>query len=206
MHERVAGAPTLEEAVDRRAQVDRGQLGAVHQPVAVDGAVRRGDALEAAFGDVGVEDHVDDVLARPHSRRRDRLHDRDRTFQPDPLEAALLGELAGQGDVQGLALLHPASRQEPVRPVALLLLQEQHGIAVPEHGADPDPGAAHAPGLTVEEPKPRSARWDGGRWSASVTVIRGRASTTSWAMRSPGRMWKGSTGSVFRSTTFSSPR
>ena len=41
VHERVAGLPALEEAVDRRAQVDRRQLVGRHEPMAADGAVGR---------------------------------------------------------------------------------------------------------------------------------------------------------------------
>ena len=181
-------------------------LAGVHQAVAVDGAVCRGDPLEAAARDVGVEDHVHDVLARPQAGRGDRLGDRDRALEREALEAALLGELAGEGDVERLALLHPAARQEPVRAAALLLLQQQDGVAVPQQRTHPDAGSAHPPDLTVDDPNPRSARSDGGRSDASITSTSGSASTTSWAMRSPGRMWNGVAASVFRSTTLSSPR
>ena len=46
--EGVAGAPALQEAVDRRAQVDRRQIGGVDQPVAVDRAVGGRDVREAS--------------------------------------------------------------------------------------------------------------------------------------------------------------
>src|SRR3954452_11698412 len=205
--ERVARPPGLQEAMDRRPHVERGELVERHEPMAADGSVGRRHGLEASARDVAVKDDVHDVLSRPEACRRDRFDDRNGAVEGHGLEGALLGELTGQGDVERLPLLHPSSREQPVRAVALSLLAQKHQVAVAQERGDPDARcAAHGGEPTADDPNPRPARCDSG--SSSVSVIRssGSARMTSWAMRSPGSTRKVSEASVFRRTTRISPR
>src|SRR4029077_8168068 len=132
---------------------------------------------------------------------------RDRAVEGHRLEGALLGQLSSESHVQRLPLLHSASRQEPVRPVALPLLTQKHRVAVAQERGDSDArGAAHGGEPTADEPKPRCARCEPGSSSVSVTRTSGSASTTSWAIRSPEAIRNVSEASVFRRTTRISPR
>ena len=65
---RVARLPAAEEALDRRMEHDVVELGRVEEPVAADGRVGRGDALERAAGEIAGEDDVHDVLRRRTAR------------------------------------------------------------------------------------------------------------------------------------------
>src|SRR5439155_24116724 len=117
-----------------------------------------------------------------------------------------LEQLAAQGLLERLAFLDAAARQQPVRLLALLLAQQQDGVAAAKQPADPDAGAVAHRARTAEEPKPRSALSDGGSSPTSTSSTAGTGTIRSWAMRSPGAIVNGSERSPFCSPTLSSPR
>ena len=129
MHERIAGAPALEEARDRRVQVRarRARERRTTRTSRTAGSLEARSSGASGSGD-GV-DHVHDVPARAVARRGDRLGERDGLAGGQAAQAALLGQLAPERVLHRLPRLDAAAGQQPVGAPRLLVAHEHERVA-----------------------------------------------------------------------------
>src|SRR5207247_11043025 len=156
---RIAGAPALEEAADRRVQHDAVELVASEEAMPTHCCVLRGDSLQRAVELPG-EDDVDDVLLPHRQFGRDRVDDCHRPLEERRLDADLLVELAPERVGEALARVDAAAGQQPRLAPGLLVPDEQHAVVPAQDRGDADPWlvASAAGGPTAGSTRHTAAR------------------------------------------------